>query len=670
MSSLSNEQLVESWLRKHAAWNNKKTFAKTTVFTLPLQIFTMISCIEIDNIQDNDIKGDNTTNNKSINVVTGENGLSCRGCQLIFNDVRSQQLHFKSDLHRNNLIKRLQGLSITKQSEYDSSVVESNELEVLSDESDDEDAEDKKSKLMLDANDDGQQFDNMNKVSTKFQDSQSTVSKTYSTTLGPVYFFQNYKLLPSWGVSVGQAMFGATSHMGQREWASLGNPWNSLYSSLQFYQANPIWCVFLLQSGKFAGGIFRGGQLLDDAHKVLRRYTVRAKAGGGQSSHDKKSGKARSAGAMLRRYGEQALNEDIQDLLNQWSELIGNSSQILISAPKTMRSVFFEDTCVKKDDNRIIYVSFPIEKPTLEEVKKVHSKCCSITFSKIELAQDTVSEMNVKENAQIKLNSSPDVDFSTLDHNSLLSPSSQAIVDIDSLTRSIEIESNQELYPYLIEHPLSQQLIEACLTGNDKQTALLVQQLREIFPDRSNKAIVNMPDSLTELRTPLHIASLKGMEKTVFLLLQLGANPSKMDIYGRKPYLLAKDKETRDAFRRYRGIAGESIWNWNSCGVGSALTEDIIKQQKQKEKDKKKRSQQKKKEQKVKDEKLAEESRKIRELEQRTQESEAGNCSNCSKSLYGITSYDVFDRKCCSSSCVTSLRRTLQANAALKRFLN
>lgn len=48
------------------------------------------------------------------------------------------------------------------------------------------------------------------------------------------------------------------------------------------------------------------------------RYTIRAKRGGSQSSYDSGGRKAQSAGAALRRYGEQALREDIRALLKEW----------------------------------------------------------------------------------------------------------------------------------------------------------------------------------------------------------------------------------------------------------------------------------------------------------------------------------------------------------------
>lgn len=45
------------------------------------------------------------------------------------------------------------------------------------------------------------------------------------------------------------------------------------------------------------------------AHKTFHRYTTRRKQGGSQSVNDNAKGFAKSAGAQLRRYGEQALRE-------------------------------------------------------------------------------------------------------------------------------------------------------------------------------------------------------------------------------------------------------------------------------------------------------------------------------------------------------------------------
>ena len=80
-----------------------------------------------------------------------------------------------------------------------------------------------------------------------------------------------------------------------------------------------MWCVLMLSSGRFAGAVFDGLTTIIIAHKNFRRYTVRAKAGGSQSAHDNQGRKAQSAGAQLRRYGEQALREDVRGVLHEWS---------------------------------------------------------------------------------------------------------------------------------------------------------------------------------------------------------------------------------------------------------------------------------------------------------------------------------------------------------------
>ena len=100
--------------------------------------------------------------------------------------------------------------------------------------------------------------------------------------------------------------------------------------------------------------------------QVLRRYTVRAKAGGSQSSHDGQGKNAKSVGAMLRRYGEQALTEDVRALLKDWSAHLQSCSAVFLSCPKTMRSVIFEEglkekeTPLRRTDPRVRLVPFMV----------------------------------------------------------------------------------------------------------------------------------------------------------------------------------------------------------------------------------------------------------------------------------------------------------------------
>src|SRR5207237_564942 len=61
------------------------------------------------------------------------------------------------------------------------------------------------------------------------------------------------------------------------------------------------------------------------AHKTFHRYTTRRKQGGSQSANDNAKGAAHSAGASIRRYNEQALVEDVRELLKDWKALIDTS---------------------------------------------------------------------------------------------------------------------------------------------------------------------------------------------------------------------------------------------------------------------------------------------------------------------------------------------------------
>ena len=399
---------------------------------------------------------------------------------------------------------------------------------------------------------------------------------------------------------------------------------------------------------------------------MLRRYTVRAKAGGGQSSHDNKSGKARSAGATLRRHGEQALREDVAECLRLWSGHIQSCSLILISAPKTMRSHLFIDEAnagagavLSKDDQRISFLPFSTRVPTLEEAKSVHDRCTSVLFKKIEENDEIVEggkkKSEVEGNTPTSKQKSAEMAAST---GHVLVPASRVSLRLPSCDTS--------------------ERIFAALSKGEEETLAVLQNLCvsadgmfEVYhhDDSGGKtysrvklsAVLNMVDSLDQMRTPLHVASAGGMVQVVAGLLQRGASPIAVDVRGRAPYLLAKDKETRDAFRRIRGIEGMEDklvlapstfsakyfllylthnypykspeggcllnryffqvtnkkkhanfffvairWDWNAAGVGAALSEEMEKLQKQrekeKEKEKKKRAAQRKKDAKLKEE--------------------------------------------------------------------
>lgn len=105
------------------------------------------------------------------------------------------------------------------------------------------------------------------------------------------------------------------------------------------------------------------------------------------------------------------------------------------------------------------------------------------------------------------------------------------------------------------------------------------------------------------------------------------------------------------------------------------IIDETENMQREKEKEKKRRAKLKKKELKEKDEreaaamKVREEQERLRLLERKAEDViAAGNCAVCELQLFGRKTFDIFDNKCCSTSCISLLRRKLAAEAAEKRF--
>ena len=104
--------------------------------------------------------------------------------------------------------------------------------------------------------------------------------------------------------------------------------------------------------------------------------------------------------------------------------------------------------------------------------------------------------------------------------------------------------------------------------------------------------------------------------------MELGCDPSLNDTFGRVPYVVASDKETRSTFRRFMG-ANPDRYDYIKAQIPSPLTEDIQKQKLEKLAEKRKQQRQAKKERqaleraKLEQEKLKIEEQKKEEEEQR-----------------------------------------------------
>jgi hypothetical protein len=74
--------------------------------------------------------------------------------------------------------------------------------------------------------------------------------------------------------------------------------------------------------------------------------------------------------------------------------------------------------------------------------------------------------------------------------------------------------------------------------------------------------------------SPLHRAAHKGDAAAVTRLLEEGSDPGVRDSHGRTPYMVATNKEVRDAFRRFMASASDQ-WDYVAAGIPSALTDEL-----------------------------------------------------------------------------------------------
>jgi len=108
--------------------------------------------------------------------------------------------------------------------------------------------------------------------------------------------------------------------------------------------------------------------------------------------------------------------------------------------------------------------------------------------------------------------------------------------------------------------------------------------------------VEDVPKSLEEDLglTPLHVATKAGDTDSVRKLLEEDSDPCAKDKAGRTPYSIAKDKETRNIFRRFMA-QHPSKWDWHAASVPSPLTDELEAAQlaKQAEKDAKRKAKEK-----------------------------------------------------------------------------
>ncbi|KAI8027449.1 Ankyrin repeat and zinc finger domain-containing protein 1 [Camellia lanceoleosa] len=296
--------------------------------------------------------------------------------------------------------------------------------------------------------------------------------------------------------------------------------------------------LLLASGGHFAGCVFDGNSVV--AHKTFHRYVVRAKAGKKQSSKDATGRAAHSAGASLRRYNELALKKEIQELLAAWKPYFDASSCVFIYAPSNNRQLLFDGEKPYFSCKHCVVQNVPmtVRRPTLKESQRLYNLLTQVSY-----------EINEENKTTIK-------------EESLLSVS----ITNDGCPGPTKEDFRDDLD--------GRDATESCSGFNKSDNLSSVSESEDVGTT-----------------TPLHDAAKSGNTQKVLELLELGLDPCSKDERGRTPYMLATEKEVRNAFRRFMA-SNLDKWDWNAAKVPSALTKELEESQasKQAEKDAKKKA--------------------------------------------------------------------------------
>ncbi|KAI9440530.1 hypothetical protein H4582DRAFT_1937536 [Lactarius indigo] len=502
-----------------------------------------------------------------------------------FLDVEEQRVHFRSDWHRYNVKIRLRGGNLISEVDF-AKLVDSLEDSISGSASDTDDSSSDKSDTV------GNLIQRI-KVSSR-PDSPSDSSPAVPRS--PLTWFHSP---PATQIGVYRALFplklDPLSYVDELKSMQTGGG-----------QEGRKWAMFMTAGGHFAGAVVRVSKPEVDEedsksakqkklkrpkpdtevllHKTFHRYTTRRKQGGSQSVNDNAKGPAKSAGAQLRRYGEQALRDDIRNLLSDWVDEINQCERIWIRASVSNRRIFldYDNAVIAKNDERLRTFPFPTRRPTQSELER-----CLFELTRVKITHLTEEALREQDEAYLASLPKP-------------KPKVQAPVSAPLATKAKEPKLSKE------EEILREKwarLLDMVLHGR-------LDALKD-FWEREGEGLgginTRIPPWIGEkVSTLLQYAAQGGQEEVTRWLLDEAhadptiAVPSEIPVTGqetdspelikvtrvvhRTAYDVASSRAVRDVFRRSAG-AHPDWWDWFGAGrVPSILSQEMEEEREEKKK--------------------------------------------------------------------------------------
>lgn len=297
------------------------------------------------------------------------------------------------------------------------------------------------------------------------------------------------------------------------------------------------------------------------AHKTFHRYTTRRKQGGSQSANDSAKGAAHSAGSSLRRYNEQALTDEVRQLLASWKGMIDSSELLFIRATGTTnrRTLFgpYEDQVLKQNDPRIRGFPFNTRRATQDELLRSF-----VELTRVKVLEVDEDALAAKRAAALSA------------QQSLAAKKEAAAISKPQPKKLTEEEETALLHTSQLQSLIRRSKLPALLSY--LQTNSLSPNFR-FQPEEQN---YHAP-------TPLHLAaSLNSRLLVEGLILKGNADPTIQNGESKTPFELCGDRSTRDAFRvcRYE-LPTSSAYSWDNSQVPPPMSREEAKNRDAREKD-------------------------------------------------------------------------------------
>lgn len=358
------------------------------------------------------------------------------------------------------------------------------------------------------------------------------------------------------------------------------------------------WAVVMAGGGHFVAAIWDvRGKLV--RHKTFHRYTSRKKQGGSQAAADQARGggsRIRSAGSTLRRYGEQALQKEVHELLMEWeSDFAGAQCVFVRASHREKRDLLlgWNESPLKACADRgvIRKIPIPAKRATLKEATRVYEELSTVRVSTESLA------------AQIKAPDAkkPEKQKLPTPKQEVLQAKTPEQKGTDHLKKregkekppKPQIEPSEKEEVLEVDEELSE-LLKACLENDREGLSVKLDSKNELrqalFMPHYFKEDARF-SKIEEALGLVGVACVCGYADLVTYLMDHDVSPT----IGMSPYLCNKSKSIRTVLRKYWGLHPEKH-DYKAAGIPSPLSQKEIEEMAERERERRRKDREKKKE--------------------------------------------------------------------------